>query len=332
MKKKTIRIDFRYFWQGFNKKNNFFLKILKKKYNVVIDEKNPEAVFFSVFGERFENTAKTSSKLKLFSPKIFLLLKRSMLWDIFKDSYFGKKYYQRKIPYIYGDFIKIFYTPENISPDMNKCDWAFGFCYEEDFKDTHYMRLPYYALETSLKSLKNKQVNTKKKFCNFIYSNESYRRNKFFKLLNKYKIVDSPGVCMNNIAPIGAKTPTSSRGKINWQKDKLNFLKDYKFTIAFENSISDGYTTEKLTHAMQAGSIPIYFGNPSIEREFNTESFINIRDFKSWKEAISKIKELDQNEDKYNLMLKKSWLKKNNQNKWMDENRLLDRFEEIFKK
>ena len=47
--KKTIKVDFRYFWPCFSKKDNFFIDLLKKDYNVIIDEKNPKFVFFSVF-------------------------------------------------------------------------------------------------------------------------------------------------------------------------------------------------------------------------------------------------------------------------------------------
>ena len=47
--KKKIKIDFRYFWGYFDPNNNLFTNLLKKDYNVVIIDKNPDYVFFSVF-------------------------------------------------------------------------------------------------------------------------------------------------------------------------------------------------------------------------------------------------------------------------------------------
>ena len=52
-------------------------------------------------------------------------------------------------------------------------------------------------------------------------------------------------------------------GTIDW-KAKIEFLRAYKFVIAFENGLSPGYNTEKLTHAMEADSMPIYWGDPEI--------------------------------------------------------------------
>ncbi|WP_116124943.1 glycosyltransferase family 10 domain-containing protein [Lewinella sp. IMCC34183] len=42
--------------------------------------------------------------------------------------------------------------------------------------------------------------------------------------------------------------------------DKLDFLRQYPFTICPENSDRAGYVTEKLFHAVAAGCVPIYWG------------------------------------------------------------------------
>ncbi len=65
--------------------------------------------------------------------------------------------------------------------------------------------------------------------------NSTKVRNNFFLKISKYKKVDSGGLALNNIGYI--------------VKNKLEFIKDYKFTIAFENSSYSGYTTEKITDA-----------------------------------------------------------------------------------
>jgi hypothetical protein len=331
--KKTIKIDFRHFWPNFNKDNNFFTNLLKEKYKVVISN-NPDYVFFSVFGEEFKTVSKKSSFIRTISPKLHEIIKKSIFWEFFKNSKYGKKHYQKKMPFIEGSFVKIFYTPENIIPDMSKCDWAFGFEYEDKMNNPRYFRLPYYVFEdiNLLKKLLNKKVEKKLRFCNFIYSNECYSRNRFFKMLNKYKRVDAPGKCMNNMPSLDAASPTESRNKINWQDTKLNFIKKYKFTIAFENSVSEGYTTEKITQPMSVGSIPIYFGNPKIKEEFNEKAFINVGDFKNFKQVIKRIKEIDSEKKEYVNLLAEPWFKDNMPNKYFDKQRYLDIFREVLKK
>ena len=58
---------------------------------------------------------------------------------------------------------------------------------------------------------------------------------------------------------------------------------------------------------MITNSIPIYWGNPRIDLEFNTKSFINSYDFNSEDEMIEHIIELDKNDDKYFELLKNNW-------------------------
>ena len=55
---------------------------------------------------------------------------------------------------------------------------------------------------------------------------------------------------------------------------------------------------------MQANTIGIYYGNTQIEKEFNKQSFIDVRDFLNLDEAVEYIIELDKNNDKYLEMLK----------------------------
>jgi hypothetical protein len=114
-------------------------------------------------------------------------------------------------------------------------------------------------------------------------------RNYFFHELSNYKIVDSGGRFLNNTGlPV---------------ENKMEFIKDYKFVIAFENSSYPGYTTEKLIEPFLVNSIPIYWGNPVVGKDFNTKSFINIEDVSQFDGAIKKIIELDNDDEKYLAML-----------------------------
>lgn len=51
-------------------------------------------------------------------------------------------------------------------------------------------------------------------------------------------------------------------------------FKNYKFTIVVENSRQDYMFTEKLITPMLCGTIPIYYGCPSIGNFFNTEGIL----------------------------------------------------------
>jgi alpha(1,3/1,4) fucosyltransferase len=198
--------------------------------------------------------------------------------------------------------VKIFYTGENISPDMNYCDWALTFDYLDHLN--HY-RLPLYVLYDGYYDLVNKKVDESlfdRKFCNFIVSNGSNNiRNEFFLKLSKYKKVDSGGRFWNNIG-----SPVS---------DKLEFQSGYKFSLAFENNAYRntrlGYTTEKIMEAMKANTIPIYWGNEWIDRDFNTKSFINYYDFKNEDEMIEYIIYLDNNKEEYMKVLSEPWFVNN---------------------
>lgn len=193
------------------------------------------------------------------------------------------------------DCVRIFWTGENIQPDFNICDYAVGFSYM-NYED-RYIRVPLYFFyekdyaRAIKKHLNANNVAGEKKFCNFVYSNgnASPERKKFFDLLSAYKHVDSGGRYINNIG-----------GAVG---DKYSFQKQYKFSIAFENSSSSGYTTEKILQAFAAGTIPIYWGDPNVGKEFNTGAFINCHDYSSFEDVVQVVKEVDQNDDLFRRYL-----------------------------
>lgn len=216
---------------------------------------------------------------------------------------------------------KIFYTGENIRPDFTKCDYAISFDYMDDKRN---FRLPLSAItlyESGIKDEFAKNIDLdlikkeKTKFCNFIFSNPNAQlRNVLFQELSKYKRVDSGGRALNNIGYLVG--------------DKLEFQKQYKFTIAFENSHQPGYTTEKLVHPKIVDSIPIYWGNPVVERDWNTKAFINAYNFADIKQLIEFIKEVDNDDNLYLQMLNEPHFN-TPKSKDLDYKNLLDFIESI---
>lgn len=216
--------------------------------------------------------------------------------------------------YLDYNCIRIFYTAENLVPDFNICDYGIGFHYIE-FED-RYFRFPLYLvdgftaykgddyasdLQLALHKHENvkRDLNLKPDFCSFVYSNSKAAqcRERVFDALSEYKFVSSGGRYKNNVG-----------GSIG---NKLEFQTRHKFVIAFENTSTSGYTTEKIIGAFAAGAVPIYWGNPNITREFNSGSFINCHDYglteKGETEAIEKIvaevKRLDNDDNAYYQML-----------------------------
>ncbi|WP_254697630.1 glycosyltransferase family 10 domain-containing protein, partial [Helicobacter pylori] len=86
-------------------------------------------------------------------------------------------------------------------------------------------------------------------------------------------------------------------------KNKSEFLSQYKFNLCFENSQGYGYVTEKIIDAYFSHTIPIYWGSPSVAKDFNPKSFVNVCDFKDFDEAIDYVRYLHTHPNAYLDML-----------------------------
>ncbi|MBR1825359.1 MAG: hypothetical protein IJ770_02100 [Alphaproteobacteria bacterium] len=207
----------------------------------------------------------------------------------------------------FDNCVKIFLTGENNLPNFNECDYGTGFDYL-DFGDRYFRRM--YIIPNREICNRGGVIENffNRRFCNFIYSNGklgkgAILRQEFCKKLMEYKHVDCPGKILHNIDAEDELAPRNG----DWWNSKQEFLKKYKFTIAFENSRSNGYTTEKLMQPLQSFSIPIYWGNPLVTRDFNPKAFINCNDYDNDFDAvIERIKELDNDPDKYLAMLREN--------------------------
>lgn len=67
--------------------------------------------------------------------------------------------------------------------------------------------------------------------------------------------------------------------------DKLHVLSRSVINICFENSLGEGYVTEKLLHARMMGCKALYWGDSYYSRDFQVADILNIRDADSF-EAI----------------------------------------------
>lgn len=75
------------------------------------------------------------------------------------------------------------------------------------------------------------------------------------------------------------------------KKSKINFLKECIFNVCPENSIGSGYHTEKIMHAFEGGTIPIYWAGDRPEKDLIHENkyifcSLHSRDEKMIKDGI----------------------------------------------
>ena len=73
---KKLKVNFVDFWPYLYKTDNYFYNLLSLKYDVEIDEKNPDVLFFSVDYENTQQRHKYKDCLKIFIqgktfPRIF---------------------------------------------------------------------------------------------------------------------------------------------------------------------------------------------------------------------------------------------------------------------
>lgn len=118
------------------------------------------------------------------------------------------------------------------------------------------------------------------------------RRENLVNELSKYLTVDIYGQC-------GTKKCGTQYD--DYTKCKSIFEKDYKFYLAFENSICNNYTSEKLysLYRYHALIIPVINGPQDAGKYLPKGTYINSLDFNSPKELAEKLKHIGSNETEY---------------------------------
>lgn len=128
-------------------------------------------------------------------------------------------------------------------------------------------------------------------FCNFVYNNPSGERLRFLDVLARRARVDCIGTLAGNAPHLGGDELT-----------KLNALRQYRFTIAFENTIHPGYVTEKILHPLAAQSVPIYWGCREVAADFNSEAFLDARNYASLDALADAVMDIEANPKRWQEM------------------------------
>jgi hypothetical protein len=79
-------------------------------------------------------------------------------------------------------------------------------------------------------------------------------------------------------------------------KTKKEVLKQYKFSICYENAVIPGYITEKIFDCFFSGCIPVYLGAPDVQDYIPSGCFIDKRNFKSYDELYDYLKKMSTSE------------------------------------
>jgi hypothetical protein len=196
----------------------------------------------------------------------------------------------------YKNCIRIAIYSENTMPDINYADYTIAHQHI-NYLD-RYFKFPVFFFMNSNKIDKIEKIRKevlknpiRNKFCAAVISNKNsnFRLN-FIEKISRYKKVDMGGKYKNNI---GREI-----------KNKIRFLKDYKFSLAMENSGGDGYVTEKIVDSFLAGNIPIYYGDFLIDEYINPKTYILIRGEMDIDEKIEYIKKIDNNDYLYREIMK----------------------------
>ncbi len=279
-----LKINFVDFWPNFKKEDNYFFHLLNSKYDVRIDENDPDLLFFSVdYAKRDERARYNNHRCK-----------------------------------------KIFFTGENVSPNFDgplsieyprysigKADAALSFDYSDDPRNYRFPLWAFFINWFEVDFDRERDPSyliplddvcspypigcpTKSEFCNFLFANVSGKRLDILSLIEQYKPVVCPGKLRHN-------TTYQIRGRGD-QTEKIDFISRFRFTIAAENSKRDGYTTEKLIHPFSVKSIPIYWGSDRVTEEFNEKAFINANKL-SGEDLVDRVMEIDQNLSLYRNMI-----------------------------
>ncbi len=205
----------------------------------------------------------------------------------------------------------IFYSGENTSPIIHP-NIVLNLGHTPD-DDSNTIRLPHWVscinwfgtttkrgnpIQLPLELLTSPQKNNERnKFAAFIVSNPCNPiRNESFHKLSTYKPVASAGRLYNNV---GSDLFTNTAGGGGGEEKKVEWLRDYRFCITYENAQVPGYVTEKLMHAKMAGCIPIYWGDSKQAAcDFVPGSYIDCSQAPD--DIVTAVRGIEENEELYN--------------------------------
>jgi len=283
---RRIRISFTNFWVGFHKlKHSYewikriehacsFSKSDKKCSFRIVKYYNPQITIYSVYGD--------IKKIRNSTAQVKILCNGENVeyapWVQYKGNCIDCVDLSLGFNYMKADnYIRL-------------PNW-FGNWYERGFWDCRSKDEIKNILDTADNA---KQQYQKIKFCSLISSHDiSGLRTKIYNNVAKIANVDCPGKLLHNDDTLHSK----------YNDNKRMYLQQYKFNICPENSIGEGYCTEKIFDCLLSGCIPIYNGwsknpEPDIVNP-NIIMWYDELDLENNKYTLNEIKKLHENDKLY---------------------------------
>ena len=139
-----------------------------------------------------------------------------------------------------------------------------------------------------------------------VFSKCEVVRTEYMRQLMKHIEVHSYGACLKNRnGLIGLYGQIN--GKYVFKDYKVVLTRFYKFSLVFMNQDCDHFVDDRLYHALETGSIPVYMGTDKIDQFLpgNLQSaIIRVSDFASPKALADYLRYLSNNETAFNEYLK----------------------------
>lgn len=148
------------------------------------------------------------------------------------------------------------------NPEESLKTFKYFFVHNRVFAEIHPKLI--WAPITACTWIKEPQIYEKNKLISMISSNKAMCSGHYMRVFWARKL-------MNDVDGFG-----NLFGKN--MNNKEEGLKDYMFTICMENETTPGYFTEKLIDCFNTGTIPIYYGDPEIDKVFNKDGIITLTD------------------------------------------------------
>ena len=164
--------------------------------------------------------------------------------------------------------IAVLYEPKSILPNN----------YEDVIKNKEL----YYKIFTHQESLcdGDKIIHMPPFFPSWISHGDSkmYPKSKLVSMIASDKVMCSGHIYRQEVARnFPYKEHLFGRGR-NFIENKIEGLKDYMFSVAMENEVSELYYTEKILDCFLTGTIPVYWGSRKISKIFNPDGIIFLDD------------------------------------------------------
>ena len=224
--------------------------------------------------------------------------------------------------------INILVSIENINYwgiEMNKYDWP-GYIHYFKYNNFDNLKINIYYYNHINKIIENDNflaIPMIYAYINYYLNNKnlikplnniSFHNKKFCLVINKSGLNKDLDKYINLLAQIDNIDNISMYNEIKNKScyhslELINVLNKYKFILCLENSVGEGYITEKIFNCFYAKTIPIYIGTNDIHLYINSSSFID-----NIENNLNLIKNINLNENLYNEYIYSDKINKNYNN------------------